>query len=259
MQKVLTVLSTVLFVGCTTLDSDSNFDDAIAAVNTKHNYKQIVAKPLSPVVETLFGANLVDSKLTLVGNYSQTHTNIPSSYVKLDVTTFKSYTNYSTVKYKEGVVSVEEYAPTAETCSDNCTTTQFLKFPVDNSVLTEVGEDGLNFELNNANNTARYNFHIPGGYINAVTELFDHGAGQPVVTTVAEKESKSKPIDMVEYWYHEASSESQSRFTSWAFENRASISLPFSATNKPEEMMEYWFGKASVDERKTILSWLVVQ
>lgn len=257
MLRVLVIFFVLLTVGCTTLDSDSNFDDAIAAVNTKSNYKQVVAKPLLPGSKTVQGSNLVDAKLTLVGNYSDSGQKVPESYIKLDITTFKSYSEYTTVRYKGDEVKVRPYAPSSDTCSDHCTTTYYLTIPVSNSLLISVEDEGLSFELANANNSSVFSFNVPRGYVDAVTDQF--GKNTEKVLTTAEPVKASKPTQMVEYWYQEATAESQTRFTEWAFENRTATSQSFNAQNKAEEMMSYWFQKATTEERKQILSWLVVQ
>ncbi|WP_375750829.1 hypothetical protein [Vibrio sp. HN007] len=255
MLRVLAIVSALFITGCSTLDSSSNFDDAIAAVNSKGKYKQVVAKTLSPESTTIKGSNLVDSKLTLIGSYSESDFKAPSSHIKLDITTFKSYSEYKTVRYQGELVEVNTYAPASETCSEHCTSKYYLSIPVENEILNNVDHSGLTFELESASKDSVFSFNIPKGYIDAVTSYFN----QKVSVQKAKEAKISKPVEMVEYWYQESSAESQSRFTQWAFDNRIEVVEPFSTQSKEEEMMVYWFEKASVEERKQILSWLVVQ
>ncbi len=53
--------------------------------------------------------------------------------------TFKNYNEYRIILVKgaEDKVSLKPYAASAETCSDICTQTQYVKFPVSNEIFNE--------------------------------------------------------------------------------------------------------------------------
>ncbi|WP_086982702.1 YccT family protein [Vibrio aphrogenes] len=76
-------------------------------------------------------------------------------------------------------------------------------------------------------------------------------------TSVSSDKGASKPQEMVEYWYGEASDVEKEAFSSWAFQNRKQVSNDLKTTDKPSEMLDYWYKKASPQQRSAILSWLL--
>ncbi|MCR9421480.1 DUF2057 domain-containing protein [Vibrio sp. RM-69-4] len=74
-----------------------------------------------------------------------------------------------------------------------------------------------------------------------------------------QNEIKSKPVEMVQYWFAEADVNDRKIFENWAFSNRDNISQPLTAENKPLDMLGYWYEKANKAEKSQILSWLLNQ
>ncbi|MBD1571881.1 DUF2057 domain-containing protein [Vibrio sp. S17_S38] len=84
-------------------------------------------------------------------------------------------------------------------------------------------------------------------------------AGEIVTTApkVAGGATVSKPQEMVEYWYDEASEPQKQAFSAWAFQNRKQVSGELKGSDKPSEMLDYWYKKATPEQRSEILTWLL--
>ncbi|OEF23998.1 YccT family protein [Vibrio rumoiensis] len=78
-----------------------------------------------------------------------------------------------------------------------------------------------------------------------------------VAATQTQAVQASKPQEMVEYWYAEATPEEKTAFSSWAFQNRKQVSGELSGKGKPSQMLDYWYKKATPEQRSGILAWLL--
>ncbi|MEI8637604.1 hypothetical protein [Vibrio coralliilyticus] len=65
MKKIILASLPLLMVGCTTLDSTSDFTDVVKRVESKQNYQIIVGKSLTPNALEVNGSQLVKSSLEL--------------------------------------------------------------------------------------------------------------------------------------------------------------------------------------------------
>ncbi|EOX3349114.1 DUF2057 family protein [Vibrio cholerae] len=83
---------------------------------------------------------------------------------------------------------------------------------------------------------------------------------EPIATVNVQTQSTvSKPTEMVQYLFGEASSAERQEFANWAFTNRAEVAQPMVTQNKLVEMMADWYKKADKAEKASILSWLISQ
>ncbi|MEF1290966.1 DUF2057 domain-containing protein, partial [Vibrio sp. M260118] len=164
MKKCLVVSLVALMVGCTTLDSSSDFSDVVAQIETKQNYYLVEGKLLSPDAEVSKGAQLTQSTVALnyVAPYAQGAT--PSSFIAMEVKYFKNYSEYRYAELEGKKIPLKPLAPTAETCSDICTQRQLFKFDVSESALVEAEKSGLRFALASSEQN-KVMFDIPAGYI----------------------------------------------------------------------------------------------
>ncbi len=67
----------------------------------------------------------------------------------------------------------------------------------------------------------------------------------------------SKPQEMVQYWYGEASDSQKQAFSTWAFQNRKQVSGELAGNDKSSQMLDYWYKKATSEQRSEILTWLL--
>lgn len=254
-------------VGCSNLDSSSAFNDVAKNIQERHNYVQVVAKDITPETKALLGADIVKSELNYVGNFPKTaEKNIDSSYVDMNVTYFKNYDQFKTVTYSSQHLELDTYRPLAETCTEHCTTTQWFKFPLSPEFIQQTTDDSIVFTLNSSTNKNKVEFSVPKAYFLAVIEEANYvlgGVSQPsTVTAQVQAEvtaSTAKSVEMVQYWFAEASVSEQKAFADWAFVNRSSINQALKTESKPLEMLSYWYEKADKSEKSQILSWLLNQ
>ncbi|MCG9679471.1 DUF2057 domain-containing protein [Vibrio sp. Isolate24] len=267
MKKIILASLPLLMVGCTTLDSTSDFTDSVKRIESKQNYRIIVGKSLTPDTLEVNGGQLVKSSLEL--NYVEPtqSKNVPDSFIKMELQYFKNYNEFKTVMVEGSSqeVALKPYAASAETCSDVCTQTQYVRFPVPSQLLAQQPYQDLKFDVS-ASNANNITFSIPSGYIEAIVNSANSNVAPAVlaapvataatVTPVAQS-SSSKAIEMTQYWFKETAEEQRDELLSWAVENRNSTKLTLETTSKQQEMFGYWYGKATKEERKTLIKQLL--
>ncbi|MCW8332660.1 DUF2057 family protein [Vibrio sp. SCSIO 43135] len=275
MQKTSIVLIAFTLSACSSLDSNSDFVDAVETIKDRKNYVEIVAKDLTPDFKAVAGPNVMRSTLALTANFPKSETKVPESFISFEVSYFQNYDEYETVTYNGTDYKIKALEATKNSCNEHCTTTQYVSFPIDVSTIEQSAEDGLVFTMTSAGKRLVTDFEIPAGYFNAVVDESERylatGSSAAVAAPVAVaapavvKEAKpdpaavSKPQEMVEYWYQEASDAEKQQFTDWAFQNRKGDVAKLSTDSQSAQMMSYWFGKAGDNERKQILTWLLSQ
>lgn len=263
MYKKTLVLGTILLSGCTTLSADDDFSDAIRTVDKRADYVSIEAKSITPKENQGYGANAIKNISQVVANYPLTVAkNTPESYVAVELNYMKTHTEYSSVMLDGKLLDIEAYAPSDETCSEHCTITQYITFPIDNSLIEKSAQNGLTYLLKTENDMSQLSFSIPAGYFQAIVNerRADNSVTPIAVASVSQSavvSQQSKSIEMTQYWYSEATESEQEKFMQWAVANRKSIDTPLKTESKPLEMMAYWFEKSSKDEKSQILMWLL--
>lgn len=268
MKKCIIASVVALMVGCTTLNSESDFSDVVAQIETKQNYYLVEGKVLSPDVEASKGAQLTQSSLALNYVVPNSKQKVPSSFVVMEVKYFKNYSEYKYAEFDGKKIPLKSLAPTAETCSDICTQRQFFKFDVSESSLAKGEQQGFRFALASSEQNKVY-FDVAAGYIKAIKNSAPKqsvmtesliAATTPVVeqtTTTQTVVEKSKPQEMAMYWYDQLGEKQQENVSSWALSNRKSLDAELQTTDQAEQMFSYWFNQANENEKKLILIELI--
>ncbi|WP_278182551.1 hypothetical protein [Vibrio misgurnus] len=266
--------TTILFsaitmaVGCSNLDSSSEFNDVAKEVKERHNYVQVVAKDIKPDAKAVLGPDVVKSELNYVANFPKAGAqNIGGSYVNMNVTYFKNYDQFDSVAYSAQQFKLETYRPLAETCTEHCTTTQWFKFPLSQEYIQQLNSDSVLFTLVSSTNRNQIEFSVPKAYFTAVIDEADFVTQRTMVQTTAVAavpsqavvEPASKTNQMVQYLYSEATSAEQQEFANWAFANRAVVNQPLVSEHKLVIMMADWYQKADKADKAAILAWLISQ
>lgn len=265
MNKIILISFPLILVGCTTLDANSDFSDSVKRIESKQNYQMVTGKTLTPETIGVRGGQLVKS--TLEFNYIAPYSaqKVPDSYISMELQYFKNYDQFKYVEFAQGStrVDITPYATAAETCSDICTTTQYIKFPVDEALFLDTPDQDLHFDVAASKNSI-FSFSVPAGYIKALVESGNNSvAGQKQSVNVAPEakavpaSQQSKVFEMSQYWYEQLAKSEQDSAINWAITNRNQwLDEPLSAS-KEAEMFSYWYKKASVDERKEIIKQLL--
>ncbi|MFA0113192.1 DUF2057 domain-containing protein [Vibrio sp. 10N.261.46.E11] len=272
MKKIVLASIPLFLIGCTTLDSNSDFTDSVKRIESKQNYQIVVGESLSPDVLEVRQGQLVNSSLEL--NYVTPNSTVavPDSYITMELQYFKNYNEYRSVLVQgsEGKVPLKPYAASAETCSDICTQTQYVQFPVSNEIFNEAPFKDLIFDVQ-VSNANSISFSIPAGYIEAIVNTGDKNAtakpvmvaapvvaATPVVAVPAlQQEPVSQAQEMSKYWFEQIPTEQRDSVINWSVANRNGVVDSLGDNVKEIEMFEYWFNKASKEERKTIIKQLI--
>lgn len=264
MYKKTLGLSIVLLSGCSTLSANDDFTNSISSVNKRTGYVSIEAKSITPTNTKSVGSNVIKNTSQLIANYPLNLTvSAPSSYIAVELNYMKAHSEYNSVSINGNGLPVNFYAPKVETCSEHCTITQYMSFPIDNETIEKSAQSGLTYLVKNANGASQLSFFIPSGYFRAIVNEYKEknlesslSVSDPKTGLAAQQ---SKSVEMTQYWYGEATLSEQEQFTQWAVANRKSISSPLISESKPLEMLGYWFDKATAKEKTQVLLFLVHQ
>lgn len=257
MKKICLVLSTLFLASCANFADDGDYSDAVQSVKERSNFTEIKGKAFTTSDILISNSQILNSAANITAIFPKPGaTNVESSYVAMSMTYFKTYNLYEEARYNGKSVPLKAYKVASETCNDNCTTTQYVTFPVDMTTLEKAKTEGLDYQIATSNDSSIVEYKIPAGYIQAIfNEKGEHN--NPALQVETSKPEISKPQEMVEYWYGEANQEEKESFSSWAFQNRKQVSGDLKTAGKPSEMLEYWYKKASNDQRSQILTWLL--
>ncbi|NGZ14002.1 DUF2057 family protein [Vibrio aestuarianus] len=267
MNKVSIVVLSLFLGACSSLDSESNFAYSVSDVQPKGSYIQVTGQAYVAESKANVGADVIKSSLYFTYNKAITQNQAPESSIIMDVSYFQSYKEYETVSFFGKTIELEERQTPRESCSEHCTKTQYIKFPLSEADIQQAREKNLEFTLEGNNSVMSTTFIVPKAYIDTIYNGANNHtaiAVAPVavpaaVTTVAEKTKVSQAQEMVQYWFAEASVSEQKAFADWAFVNRSSINQALKTESKPLEMLAYWYEKADKSEKSQILSWLLNQ
>lgn len=269
-KKLMAICITVLLGACSTLDSSSDFYDAIDSVEEKHSSLIVKAKPYTANTTAKKGKNVMKNVLTLTAGVSKREELTHNFKFNLDVTYFKSYQLFTEVSVEGVERPLKEYAPIVESCGDHCTNIQFLTFNIEPNEFSSAVENGLSFDLKTKKDLTVIQFDVPAGYFKAIQEEITLANNSPqkaqpitvaAVSTpdIATEEHVSKPQEMTSYWYEQSTPSDQKTLIKWAFQNRTKTEGALLKGSKSVEMASYWFDRATVEEKKLILAWLIEQ
>lgn len=262
MRKLILVGASFFLAACSTLDSGSDFSNAVDSVSNRHDFVQVQSKPYKPSTKAIKGPGLIQSELLIVANYPQKNTSTyPESSVYLEVSTFESYDSYDSVTFNNQKQKLKVEQPTQKLCSEHCVLTQYLSFPIS---LQDLNSDqNLEFTLSSTSTRLVTEFSVESGYINAIAQ---EGSAQSErvpadVSTQSTLDTAqlSQPEEMVKYWHQQGTAKQQKQFADWAFTQRSGVIEMLQTESKPVEMMAYWYDKADKAEKSKILSWLLSQ
>ncbi|MDE1263274.1 DUF2057 family protein [Vibrio aestuarianus] len=266
MNKVSIIVLSLFLGACGSLDSGSNFADSVLNVQPKGGYIQVTGRSYVAENKANVGADIIKSSLYFTYNKEVTPNQAPESSITMDVSYFQSYKEYETVSFFGKTIELEERQVPRESCSEHCTKTQYIKFPLSDADIQQARENNLEFTLDGQNSVMSTTFIVPKAYIDTIyngannhTAMAVAPVVAPATVAVAEKPKASQAQEMVQYWFAEASESEQKAFADWAFANRSSINQALKTESKPLEMLSYWYEKADKSEKSQILSWLLNQ
>lgn len=257
-RKVYPFVFGAFFIGgCTTLNSESDFSDAIDSVRERKNYVEVVSKDYSPEFLSIKGPGIIKSSLVVNGFFPKNDGRIPDSSIDFEVSYFQAHDEYQRVLFNGRELPLKPTLATSSSCNEHCTVTQYVTFPIEASDLEQAVDDGLKFQLKSSSGNMVTQFELPANLVQAVVEEATGYSQLHTESPVQTPESPShisKNQEMVEYWLSEASDEDKAVFADWAFSSADLTTSEVEARSKPLEMMVYWFNKSSKSEKISILS-----
>lgn len=255
-------------VGCSTLDTSSEYSDAVKSIKERSNYVEVYAKSITPDTKALVGADLVKSELTYISVHNKGAKPLSNqSNIDMAVTYFKNYDSFNSVDMHGKVQALENFRPISETCTEHCTVTQWIRFPFSEQTLNQFDGSDVIFTISSGKkNTVEV--VVPKAYFEAIEQegrATVAGNTAVLVSTSSANAASinptndSKSIEMVRYWYEKASPQEQELFAQFAVKNRKSIQSLESSDSQSYNMLQYWYSEASKEERSEILNWLINQ
>ncbi|MGL4381373.1 MAG: VvgS protein [Vibrio sp.] len=264
MRKLLIFLTPFVLNACSSLNADSSFQDVLDSVNQRYDFVQLKSKSFTPQVKALKGPDILKSSVDIVANIPRSSNEVPKSHIYLQVSYFENFDEYQTVKYQDKEYTLEVTQPSKSSCSEHCTATQYVRFPIDYTVLRN--QEDFTFTIESASRRLNTQFSIASGFMNALARESDLqlsiGGFQVSPVLVAEpvkSMAESKTNQMVQYLYSEATSAEQQEFANWAFANRVAVNQPLVSEHKLVTMMADWYQKADKADKAAILAWLISQ
>ncbi len=267
MNKVSVVVLSLFLGACSSLDSQSNFADSVANVQPKGGYIKVTGQSYVAENRANVGADILKSSLYFTYNKEVTPNTAPESSITMDVSYFQSYKEYETVSFFGKTIELEDRQVPRESCSEHCTKTQYIKFPLSDADIQQAREKNLEFTLEGQNSVMSTTFIVPKAYIDTIYNGANNHtaiavapvAAVPVAAVAAEEPKASQAQEMVNYWYGEATKEEQSAVTDWAFKNRKNANPAPLEGSKEIEMVSYWFNKLDNEEKSQTMIWLLEQ
>ncbi|WBA15798.1 DUF2057 family protein [Salinivibrio proteolyticus] len=266
--RLMTASSCLLVVGCTSLDSSSQFDDVASSVKERRHYVQVVTKSITPDIQVLSGTNVVKASANYVANYpvdKSAGPDVAPSRLMTEVSYFKNYQEYETVTINGETVPLKNTQVTSETCTEHCVTTQYVSFPLSPDTVANWPEPQVAYTFSSSGGGNRVQLSIPKAYFLAAYDEASRVLGQQSQSVVSAsqpisvKTKDEKPEEMVNYWYQQASEAERRDFADWAFAHRDGGGVVPTTQSQPLQMMGYWYQQATPTSRKAILTWLLNQ
>jgi hypothetical protein len=184
----------------------------------------------------------------------------------MEVTYFKSYTEFEKASYLGKTVDLKEVKPSTSTCTEHCTASQYFYFPIDQAAVNSVDSGDFQFDLV-TNSNYKVTFTIASGYVKALRDEVVSQKGSPAavasvpvaaaVVSSSQVEPDAKSVEMIQYWYEKTPKAEQAQFVDWAVQHRKTGSKKPTFESQPAQMMQYWYNEASVEERQASLAWLL--
>lgn len=269
--RCLSLLSAALVtVGCSTLDTSSEFSDAVDSIKERSNYVEVYAKSITPDTRALVGANLVKSDLTYVSVHNRGEKPLSKqSTIDMSVSYFKNYDSFHTAVLNGKSIKLDNFRPTSETCTEHCTVTQWLRFPFSQQTLKQFDGKNVTFTISSGKrNTVEVT--VPKAYFEAVereglavvaggAESARSQSSQGQSSTQSLPVNDSKSIEMVQYWYDKATPEEKEQFAQFAIKNRKGGVQTVTSESQSYNMLQYWYSESSQEERSQVLNWLINQ
>ncbi|MGL6261007.1 hypothetical protein [Vibrio sp. WXL103] len=246
---------------CSTLDSSSDFSQAIEQVLDRGSHYQITGQAYSPDFNTLRGADVIKATLSLEANFAKPQRQAPKSVIFLTLNYFRTFDTYQTVTIDGQTMPLHTTQPPSSMCNEHCTITQHLAFNLEPAALERGRQQGLSFTLSSAGKSAVSEFFIPAGYIDAIAReaLAKSEGSQAEAVDSPEQGQEVTALSMTQYWYPKASLDERHQFEGWALRNRDGDVESLGLTSTGGSMLEYWYQQATPSERKQILAWLITQ
>ncbi len=264
MLKKAVVVMSLLLGACSSLDSESDFSQSVASVNNKGSQVNVIGKTYTPIADSSNGGDIVKSKAVVVLQ-SPSNSDAITGQVNMEVSYFKSYTEFEKATYLGKTVELTEVKPSTSTCTEHCTASQYFYFPIDQAAVNSADSGDFKFDLI-TNSNYKVTFTIAGGYMKALRDEVVSQKGSsaavatvPVVAAVSSSpvEANAKSVEMIQYWYEKTPKSEQAQFVDWAVQHRKSGSSEPVFESQPAQMMQYWYNEASVEERQASLAWLL--
>ncbi|EPR4992431.1 hypothetical protein ACU6DI_001444 [Vibrio navarrensis] len=267
-MKLLRSLSLIsislLVIGCTTLDSNSDFEDVVKSTKERSSYVELQAKSIQPDTQALIGTNLVKAELFYLAVMPKSHSaSVRDSKIRMSVSYFKSYDSFKSANLLGNDIELVDYRPTAESCTEHCTVTQWFEIPVQQGFFNKFEGSMVTFLLSSGPKHS-VNISVPKAYFSQVEKegefiLGKDTGGERGINVSTPSKSETRSTEMVKYWYDKASELEQKEFINYAFINRDGIVEKVSGETPAMNMMVYWYGEATLQERKMLLKWLISQ
>lgn len=266
MNKVSIVVLSLFLGACSSLDSQSDFAYSVLNVQPKGGYIQVTGQSYVAESKANVGADIIKSSLYFTYNKEVTQNQAPESSITMDVSFFQNYKEYETVSFFGKTIELEERQVPRESCSEHCTKTQYIKFPLSDADIQKARENNLEFTLDGQNSVMSTTFIVPKAYIDTIyngannhTAMAVAPIAVPAAVAVSEKPKASQAQEMVNYWYGQATKEDQYAVTDWAFKNRKNDSPALIEGSKEIEMFSYWFNRLDSEEKSQTMIWLLEQ
>lgn len=261
-NKKLLIIATLFWVtACATNTNGKSSEEFAMGANVDQGYKEtiITGEKIYPINLTEKSELLVSkSEIYTILKYPNDQKNIADSNIMMTLSYMDNYMNYSFININGEIQKIKNRREPIKTCDDICTKTLYFNFNVKTSTLIAAKKTGLIFSINREKDSNDFIFKIPANYISG---LLKRKENEFIANnnTISNKTSFSKEIEMVKYWFNEATATEQENFMDWALINRKKITTSLNGKTKTLEMLEYWYKKTQISERNEILSWLLSQ
>ena len=264
MLKKLIILPTfLLLTACSTLSTDDDLSNAVDRINNKPSYFEVVGQSVEPDNLSENGSGLMKSSLVITAYVAKEGKSAPNSQIKMTISYLENYKSFVSAVVNGNEVKLKNYKVSTSMCTENCTSSQYITFPVKNEDLLKSIKSAFTFELHQTQGGKTLKFSVPGGYIGALLNSYEVNSMQtakPAATAVVmQSKETASPLKMTQDLFVKASDAEKEQFTDWAFKNRKSIKTELNGKGKILPMLEYWFEKASEEERAEILTWVLAQ
>ncbi|MBY7898677.1 hypothetical protein KW478_19475 [Vibrio fluvialis] len=258
----------VFLAGCSSITAKNDFEDAIDSVSETYDHIAVVARKVTPNDVTEGGSNVVQVQSYAVAVFPKPNSDKSAeSFLSTELRYFQTYGEYSTASIDGKRVTLKPYKLSTNACSEHCTVTQYVQFPIDESEMRKASEVGLKYAFLSDSGNAELTFFIPANYFKAIEREGSRvsnamsNQSENIQRQPTQSFAETKATEMTKHWYREANQQEREIFSNWAFNNRKGVSSSLTNQNSSRalEMMAYWYEKADKTQKAAILSWLISQ